>query len=166
MNWILVNDRPIYIQLTEQITQYIVAGIFKPGTRMASVRDLAADAGVNPNTMQRAMAELERNGLVKTHRTTGIRGAGDVSIGSVHVLGQGGLGNGPACIQLPQQLDDCLVHKESLILLDICVNIGLIHQFLSQIVGSFLFHDFRLRFTFWKESFIIIYRILRGKTIC
>lgn len=38
---------------------------------MASVRDLAADAGVNPNTMQRAMAELERNGLVKTHRTTG-----------------------------------------------------------------------------------------------
>lgn len=70
MNWILVNDRPIYIQLTEQITQYIVAGIFKPGTRMASVRDLAADAGVNPNTMQRAMAELERNGLVKTHRTT------------------------------------------------------------------------------------------------
>ena len=71
MNWILVNDRPIYIQLTEQITQYIVAGIFKPGTRMASVRDLAADAGVNPNTMQRAMAQLERNGLVKTHRTTG-----------------------------------------------------------------------------------------------
>ena len=71
MNWILVNDRPIYIQLTEQITQYIVAGIFKPGTRMASVRDLAADAGVNPNTMQRAMAELERNGLVKTHHTTG-----------------------------------------------------------------------------------------------
>lgn len=71
MNWILVNDRPIYIQLTEQITQYIVAGVFKPGTRMASVRDLAADAGVNPNTMQRAMAELERNGLVKTHRTTG-----------------------------------------------------------------------------------------------
>lgn len=71
MNWTLVNDRPIYIQLTEQITQYIVAGIFKPGTRMASVRDLAADAGVNPNTMQRAMAELERNGLVKTHRTTG-----------------------------------------------------------------------------------------------
>ena len=71
MNWILVNDRPIYIQLTAQITQYIVAGIFKPGTRMASVRDLAADTGVNPNTMQRAMAELERNGLVKTHRTTG-----------------------------------------------------------------------------------------------
>ena len=67
MNWTLVNDRPIYIQLTEQITQYIVAGVFKPGTRMASVRDLA----VNPNTMQRAMAELERNGLVKTHRTTG-----------------------------------------------------------------------------------------------
>ncbi len=71
MNWTLVNDRPIYIQLTEQITQYIVAGVFKPRTRMASVRDLAADAGVNPNTMQRAMAELERNGLVKTHRTTG-----------------------------------------------------------------------------------------------
>lgn len=71
MCWNLVNDRPIYIQLTEQITQYIVSGVFQPGTRMASVRELAEDAGVNPNTMQRAMAELERNGLVKTHRTTG-----------------------------------------------------------------------------------------------
>ena len=71
MYWNLVNDRPIYIQLTEQITQYIVSGVFEPGTRMASVRELAEDAGVNPNTMQRAMAELERNGLVKTHRTTG-----------------------------------------------------------------------------------------------
>lgn len=71
MYWNLVNDRPIYIQLTEQITQYIVSGAFQPGTRMASVRELAEDAGVNPNTMQRAMAELERNGLVKTHRTTG-----------------------------------------------------------------------------------------------
>ena len=71
MNWTLVNDRPIYIQLTEQITQYIVAGVFKPGTRMMSVRDLAADAGVNPNTMQRAFAELERNGLVMAQRTSG-----------------------------------------------------------------------------------------------
>ena len=71
MNWTLVNDRPIYIQLTEQITQYIVAGVFKPGTRMMSVRDLAADAGVNPNTMQRAFTELERSGLIVTLRNSG-----------------------------------------------------------------------------------------------
>lgn len=71
MNWDLKNDRPIYIQLVEQITLLIVSGQFEAGSRLSSVRDLAADACVNPNTMQKALVELERIGLVYTNRTSG-----------------------------------------------------------------------------------------------
>ena len=49
----------------------IVSGNYKPGSKIPSVRELAAEAGVNPNTMQRALAELERKGLVTTQRTSG-----------------------------------------------------------------------------------------------
>ena len=66
MNWSLRGDAPIYAQLVEQIKQEIVSGSFPPGQRLPSVRDLATEAGVNPNTMQRALAELERDGLVYT----------------------------------------------------------------------------------------------------
>ena len=71
MNWSLRGDAPIYAQLVEQIKQEIVSGGFPPGQRLPSVRDLATEAGVNPNTMQRALAELERDGLVYTQRTAG-----------------------------------------------------------------------------------------------
>lgn len=71
MNWHIANDRPIYLQLTEQITQRIVSGVYPPASRLPSVRDLAAEAGVNPNTMQRALADMERDGLVITNRTAG-----------------------------------------------------------------------------------------------
>jgi DNA-binding transcriptional regulator YhcF (GntR family) len=71
MNWQFDNDMPIYSQLVGQIKQRIVAGVFPPGERLPSVRDLATDAGVNPNTMQRALQELERNGLVFSQRTAG-----------------------------------------------------------------------------------------------
>ena len=66
MQWKLTDDRPIWVQLTEQLTERIVSG-----ARMPSVRDLAAQAGVNPNTMQRALAQLETDGLVATNRTAG-----------------------------------------------------------------------------------------------
>lgn len=62
---------PIYSQLVEQIKIGIVFGMFPPGERLPSVRDLATEAGVNPNTMQRAMTELERDGLVYSQRTAG-----------------------------------------------------------------------------------------------
>ena len=65
------NDAPIYTQLIAQIKIGIVAGAFPPGERLPSVRDLATEAGVNPNTMQRAMTELERDGLVYSQRTAG-----------------------------------------------------------------------------------------------
>lgn len=71
MPWELDNGRPIYLQLMERIQQDIISGIYKPGDKLPSVRDLALDASVNPNTMQKALAELERSGLVYSQRTSG-----------------------------------------------------------------------------------------------
>ena len=69
--WRIEENRPIWVQLTEQLAEQIIAGRYGPGERMPSVRELAAEAGVNPNTMQRAMAELEAMGLAQTNRTAG-----------------------------------------------------------------------------------------------
>ena len=71
MQWQFSNEMPIYSQLVEQIKIGIVSGMFPPGERLPSVRDLATEAGVNPNTMQRAMTDLERDGLVYSQRTAG-----------------------------------------------------------------------------------------------
>lgn len=71
MAWQFRNDIPIYTQLIAQIQQRIVSGALLPGERLPSVRDLAAEAGVNPNTMQRAMMEMEREELVYSQRTAG-----------------------------------------------------------------------------------------------
>ena len=71
MKWEFSNDAPIYAQLILQIKVGIVSGAFSPGERLPSVRDLAMEAGVNPNTMQRALAELEREQLVFSQRTAG-----------------------------------------------------------------------------------------------
>ncbi len=71
MYWEFQDDRPIYAQIIEQMKRFIISGSFHPGEKLPSVRDLAAEAGVNPNTMQRALAELEQTGLVYTQRTSG-----------------------------------------------------------------------------------------------
>ncbi len=71
MQWELDSERPVYIQLIEQIQAGIISGYYKPGDKLPSVRDMAADACVNPNTMQKALSELERTGLIYTNRTTG-----------------------------------------------------------------------------------------------
>lgn len=71
MAWNLQSDRPIYAQLVEQIQRMIVTGVFPAGSRLPSVRELAAEAAVNPNTMQRALARLEEDGLLYTQRTSG-----------------------------------------------------------------------------------------------
>ena len=71
MEWHFRNDQPIYTQLTQQITLAILSGSIPSGGRLPTVRELAAEAGVNPNTMQKALAELERDGLVKSQRTSG-----------------------------------------------------------------------------------------------
>lgn len=71
MAWNFASDRPIYIQIAEHIKIDIITGVYPPGERLPSVRELAAIAAVNPNTMQRAMSELEQSGLVSALRTTG-----------------------------------------------------------------------------------------------
>ena len=70
MNWKFSSDRAIYLQIVEQIKLFIVSGYFAKGNKIASVRELAADAGVNPNTMQKALTELEREGLLYSNRTS------------------------------------------------------------------------------------------------
>lgn len=65
------SSRPIYAQLVERLKARILAGTYQSGGHLDSVRDLAAAAGVNPNTMQRALAQLESEGLVRTERTSG-----------------------------------------------------------------------------------------------
>lgn len=71
MAWDLDSDRPIYAQLVERIQMQIVSGYYPPGGKLPSVRELAMEAAVNPNTMQKAFAELERSGLLITQRTNG-----------------------------------------------------------------------------------------------
>ncbi len=71
MPWEISSDRPIYAQLIEQIELKICAGVYPPGSRLPPVRELAREASVNPNTMQRALAGLEDGGLLYTLRTSG-----------------------------------------------------------------------------------------------
>ena len=71
MQWKFSGDSPIYTQLIRQIKIGIVSGSYGPGERLPAVRELAAEAGVNPNTMQRSLTELEREGLVYSQRTAG-----------------------------------------------------------------------------------------------
>lgn len=71
MAWKLDNDRAIYLQIIEEIQMRIVAGFYQPGSKLPSVRELAAEAAVNPNTMQKALSELEGSGLIITMRTSG-----------------------------------------------------------------------------------------------
>ena len=71
MDWNFRNDQPIYSQLTQRLTEAIVSGVYAPGEKLPSVRELALEAGVNPNTVQRSLTELEREGLVFSQRTAG-----------------------------------------------------------------------------------------------
>lgn len=69
--WQFENDRPIYKQLIEKLEVFIITGLYPPGSKLSSVRDLAMESGVNPNTMQRALQELEEKKLVYSKRTSG-----------------------------------------------------------------------------------------------
>ena len=71
MDFAIQGSRPIWQQLTEQLARRIITGAYPLGSRFPAVRELAAEAGVNPNTMQRALAELERLELIRTQRTAG-----------------------------------------------------------------------------------------------
>ena len=71
MKYVFDNDRPIYIQLMEHLKLGIINGIFKKGEKMPSVRDFALETKVNPNTVQKALSELEETGLAYTKGTSG-----------------------------------------------------------------------------------------------
>lgn len=71
MPWNLDSSRPIYLQIIERIQMDIITGRYQPGDKLPSVRDLAQEAAVNPNTMQKALSELERSGLIYSQRTSG-----------------------------------------------------------------------------------------------
>ena len=71
MNWKFAGDRPVYQQIMENIRGAVLRGELPPGGRVPSVRELAMQAQVNPKTMQRALTELERDGLVYSQRTSG-----------------------------------------------------------------------------------------------
>ena len=80
MGWNFQTDLPIYTQLVDAIKFSIVSGQLLPSARMSTVRDLALEAGVNPNTMQRALQQLEREGLVFSQRSSGRFVTEDVSV--------------------------------------------------------------------------------------
>ncbi len=71
LKWQFTNDKPIYHQITEQIKEMIVSGALAPGDRVPTVREISESASVNPNTVQKAFAELEETGLVHTYSTAG-----------------------------------------------------------------------------------------------
>lgn len=71
MEWEFKDGVPIYTQIIKQLQVNIAKGVYQPGEKIPSVRELAVEASVNPNTMQRALTELERDGLVYSVRTSG-----------------------------------------------------------------------------------------------
>lgn len=71
MAWVFTSDRPVYLQIMETVKRRIIMGEYKAGDKLPSVRELADEARVNPNTMQKALSELEREGIICSQRTTG-----------------------------------------------------------------------------------------------
>lgn len=71
MAWQFDDQRPLYLQICEKLTYAVVSGHYPAGARFPTVRDLAIEAAVNPNTMQKALAELERQGILVSQRTAG-----------------------------------------------------------------------------------------------
>jgi len=78
------EDRPIWLQLVDEFVRRIVSGVWAPGAQVGSVRDLAAEFGVNPNTVQRALTHLDESGLTTTERTVGRFVTADASRVGVH----------------------------------------------------------------------------------
>ena len=71
MGWKFKDGIPIWTQIIDIICQKVVRGDWPPGSKVPAVRELALEAGVNPNTMQRALSEMERDGLLYSERTSG-----------------------------------------------------------------------------------------------
>ena len=71
MAWKFTSDKPVYLQIADRLTKSVLSGEYKPGEQIPSVRQLALEAAVNPNTVQHAFSELESNGLIISKNTVG-----------------------------------------------------------------------------------------------
>ena len=71
MAWNFTADKPVYIQIARRITASVLSGEYKPGDQIPTVRQLALEAAVNPNTVQHAFAELEKEGIIVSQGTVG-----------------------------------------------------------------------------------------------
>lgn len=71
MAWKFTSDKPVYLQIADRLTKSVLSGEYKPGEQIPSVRQLALEAAVNPNTIQHAFVELENNGLIISRNTVG-----------------------------------------------------------------------------------------------
>ena len=80
MEFTFDNERPIYIQLVEQFKIYIISGKISPGERLPSIRDMAINLKINPNTLQRGLMELENEGFIYTERTNGKYVTNDIKL--------------------------------------------------------------------------------------
>lgn len=80
MDWIIDKSRPICPQICEQVCVRIAGGVFSPFQKLPSVRELAVDAGVNPNTVQHSLEELERQGILYSIRGSGWFVAKDITL--------------------------------------------------------------------------------------
>lgn len=80
LQWKFSGNQPVYVQIMEHIRSAVLMGEFPPGARIPPVREFAAIAQVNPNTMQRAMVELEREGLLISCGTMGRFVTNDLSV--------------------------------------------------------------------------------------
>ena len=80
MAWKFTSDKPVYLQIADRLTKSVLSGEYKPGEQIPSVRQLALEAAVNPNTVQHAFTELENNGLIISKNTVGRFVTDDVAI--------------------------------------------------------------------------------------
>ena len=87
MAWDILADRPVYLQLVEHLQTAVVTGEYPPGSRIPPVRELAGQAGVNPNTMQRALAELENRQTVEDMKQALARGCAGEYVKNMGRLG-------------------------------------------------------------------------------
>ncbi len=71
MAWSFSSDKPVYLQISDRIIEYVLTGKYQPGEQIPSVRQLALEAAVNPNTVQHAFSDLEKDGLVVSKGTLG-----------------------------------------------------------------------------------------------
>lgn len=80
MAWKFDDNRPVYIQIIDEVKQRVLTSYYKPGDKLPSVRELAVEAAVNPNTMQRALSELEKENIIYSERTSGRFVTGDLNL--------------------------------------------------------------------------------------